>query len=142
MHTRLHSLVLASAGAAGTPLPSLSIIHLFLFHFLRGKLQLGCSANSPNSLHPFSTFSLSQVTFRWVLCRFWGSSHVGGRSLDLANLFHTGLFAQRWPFYWHIELVEALVSKCVAKSYFSGFLSFPLACFGTGGGSRMQQLHW
>ena len=64
---------------------------------------------------------------------FWGSFHVGGRSLDLANLFYTGLFAQRWPFYWHIELVEALVSKCVAKSYFSGFPSFPLACFGTGG---------
>lgn len=42
-----------------------------------------------------------------------------GRSLDLANLFHTGLFAQRWPFYGHTELEEALVTKCVVKSYFS-----------------------
>lgn len=69
-------------------------------------------------------------------------SHVGGRSLDLANLFHTGLFAQRWPFNGHIELDEALVTKCVVKSCFSGFLAFPLACFGTGGGTERQQLHW
>jgi hypothetical protein len=33
---------------------------------------LGCSAYSPNSLHSSSTFSLSQVTFRWVLCHFLG----------------------------------------------------------------------